>query len=128
MATIERMPRPKYASHPFRGTTTPITPAITTPSNSAAPISRGRTTKPYSSARRRTLCLPLPVQQASVQCGCAPPPGPLLLRLAQQPYQQAAEQAGEKGDDGPEHGNHRPQQGLSDGDAVDAGLRRGQQE
>ena len=127
MATIERMPLPRYGPQPSFGTTAPITPAITTPTKRAAPMSRGRITKPYSRMRRTTFRLPRSAQHGSVQGG-GPPCRTVLLRFAPQPYQHPAQQTGDKGHDRAENGDHRPQQGVGDGDAVDSGLRRREQE
>ena len=76
MATIERMPLPRYGPQPSFGTTAPITPAITTPTKRAAPMSRGRITKPYSRMRRTTFRLPRSAQHGSVQGGGPPAPEP----------------------------------------------------
>ena len=90
-------------------------------------MSRGRTTKPYSNARHTTFRLPLPVQQASWHCGGCAVAGPLRFGLAQQHTSSPPSSPVAKATIGPEDGKHRPQQGVGDGDAVDAGLRRGEQ-
>ncbi len=128
MATIERMPPPRYGPQPSFGTTAPITPAITTPTNRAAPMSRGRITKPYSRMRRTTFRLPRSVQHgfgagrraAAARTVCSASPNSHTSAPPSKP--------GDKGDDRPEDGDHRPQQGVGDGDAVDAGLGRREQE